>query len=99
MNLKEHRIYVHVGRRVRLLGLSTGEWVCVLLGLYGATAFEDLLFKTLSLGAMATLTVVSRRLRRLWVGVSFRSVLRWTTGTQWNTPSFVPASYKREFIG
>ena len=99
MNLKEHRIYAHVGKRVRLFGLGTGEWVCVLLGLYGVMAFESLLCKTLSIGAMATLAVISRRLRKLWVGVSFRSALRWTTGVEWRTPSFVPASHKRELIG
>lgn len=99
MALKEHRLYVHVGKRVRFFGLGAGEWCCIFAGLFGVVGFDALVWKTASLGAMVTLGWVLSRLRKAWVGVSPRSCLRWYVGIHWGLPSYVPRSHKREWIG
>lgn len=66
--MREHRLYSHVGKRVRFFGLHLEELACVAGGLLGVFYFQDLIWKSLSLGTMALVCVNIQRLRRVWNG-------------------------------
>lgn len=97
--MREHQLYSHVGKRVRFFGLHVEEVACAAGGLLGVFVFEDLLWKSLTLGTMVLIGMNMRRLRCVWSGASPLSFVHWWLGVRPGLSSCWPQSHKRRWIG
>lgn len=99
MPLKEHRIYVHIGKPIRLWGLSITEIGCFSAGLFGVIACEALVWKSLFLLTSLLAAALFRRFKKTSGYLSLYPFLYWHVGLHAPLPPFVPRSDKREWLG
>ena len=97
MNLKDHRIYMHMSEPFRFIGMTKDELGLLMLGFYGFMNSSSKILGVLLMAGVITSVFLLKRFKKRTEGFRLVSWLRWQIGFSPSGIECFPESYRRWF--